>query len=465
VQYEQIENYIRTDRPDIWGRLLPLHVFYKNVITRKTAENCDFLACYEEAEQVAMEVIDWVETLPDDLVSSFDLLSQSHEELKQSQRITGRVLTSRANRLRRNLRRVLGLPPERDSVQNAFDADKLTASQSFIVVPDRRHPDSGLSAHDLRQFRLRRTYAINLAIADGLHDVATTFLGYDGLFLTLTLPGEYRHCSYEQAKAEISRRWKSVRRKARDRDILLLGMTALELHEDETPHYHIQLYVSPEHRAWVESQILDAFPNEIDRRDDAIKDIREVAGTSRYLTKDHGKPATSLSFIGLTRDIRNRYASVYKGRRHANLSDDRIARVSRLMANRTASGVILFLLRGFCDERLNRISARHPDFTYVTRPMQKVLTAFIHAIHFREVKDFTTSSRRMTSMVSHRIREAFPSVRFAAVPTCLYRNQEGVRPCGLPCERLKARSQPPPKGDKSASRKKYIDATREKSTD
>ncbi|MCO6161157.1 hypothetical protein NF685_14050, partial [Asaia lannensis NBRC 102526] len=121
MQYEEIESYIKTDRPDIWRRLYPLHGFYKDQITQITAENCVFLACYEEAEQVAREVIAWVETQPDDLVSGFDLLSQSHAELKELRRITGRVFTRKANRLRRNLRRVIGLHPEDDEVQQDFD--------------------------------------------------------------------------------------------------------------------------------------------------------------------------------------------------------------------------------------------------------------------------------------------------------------------------------------------------------
>lgn len=50
MQYEEIESYIRTNRPDIWRKLYPLHGFYRNEITRITAENCVFLACYEEAK-------------------------------------------------------------------------------------------------------------------------------------------------------------------------------------------------------------------------------------------------------------------------------------------------------------------------------------------------------------------------------------------------------------------------------
>ncbi|WP_241009706.1 hypothetical protein [Gluconobacter kondonii] len=76
MQYDEIDHWIRTTRPDIWRRLFPLHVFYKNVITKKIAENCEFLTCFEETEQIAMDVVTWVETLPEDLVSGFDLLSQ-----------------------------------------------------------------------------------------------------------------------------------------------------------------------------------------------------------------------------------------------------------------------------------------------------------------------------------------------------------------------------------------------------
>ncbi|MDR6182944.1 rolling circle replication-associated protein [Asaia bogorensis] len=447
MQYEEIESYIRADRPDIWRRLYPLNGFYKDQITRITAENCVFLACYEEAEQVAREVIAWVETQPDELLSGFDLLSQSYAELKELRRITGRVLTRKANRLRRNLRRVIGLLPEHDEVQQAFDNARTASAKSFIIIPDAEHPERSLSAHDLRQFHLSRNYAVNLAIADGIHDLAVNFLNHDGLFLTLTLPGKYRNCSYEQAKAEIGRRWKRVRRKARDRDILLLGMTALELHEDETPHYHIQLYVSPEHGAWVEEQILDAFPNELDRRDEAIKDIREVARASRYTTKDHGKPETSLTFIGLRKDIKRRYRGVFEGKDTSTLSEWRVSRARQLMKQKTLGGAVLLLLRGFADERLNRLSARHPDFHYAGTDTQKLQTMFLHTLHFRVAKDFRKTNTPRVSMISKAPKQANTASPFGPVPTCLYKNQEGVRACSLPCECMGSLGQPPPGRD------------------
>ncbi|WP_249197264.1 replication endonuclease [Gluconobacter wancherniae] len=445
VQYDEIDHWIRTTRPDIWRRLFPLHVFYKNEITQRIAENCEFLACFEETEQVAMDVVAWVETLPEDLVSGFNLLSQSYDELKQTQRITGQVLTRKANRLRRNLRRVLELSPERDRIQQSFDAEKLTASKTFIVVPDRQNPDTGLSAHDLRQWHLKKHYAVTLAIADSLHDFATGFLDYQGLFLTLTLPGTYHACSYEEAKAEISRRWKSVRRKAREKDILLLGMTALELQNDETPHYHIQLYVDPSQRAWLEEQILQAFPNEVDRQADAIKDIRDVLSVSRYLTKDYGKPETSLTFIGLTRDIRSRYTSIHAGKRYGTLSDARVATAHRLIKRKAFGGIALLLMRGFSDERLNRISTRHPDFHYVRRGMPRTLTALVHVMHFRTVKDFNASPVSQTSMVRHQVSVRTTVFHSDIVPACLDIYQEGVTSSAFGWERLCSRGQPPPK--------------------
>ncbi|WP_252350051.1 replication endonuclease [Gluconobacter cerinus] len=444
VQYDEIDHWIRTTRPDIWRRLLPLHGIYKNEITHKVAENCAFLACFEETEQVAMEIVDWVETLSDDLVSGFDLLSQSYDELKQTQRITGQVLTRKANRLRRNLRRMLELSPEHDRVQKAFDDEKLAASKSFIVVPDRQNPDTGLSAHTLRQWQLRKHYAVTLAIADSLHDFATGFLGYHGLFLTLTLPGEYHAFSYEEAKAEISRRWKTVRRKAREKDVLLLGMTALELQDDETPHYHIQLYIDPTQRAWLEEQILRAFPNEIERQDEAIKDIRDVLSVSLYLTKDYGKPETNLTFIGLTRDIRARYTSIYAGKRYGTLSDARIATAHRLIKRKAFGGTALLLMRGFSDERLNRISARHPDFHYVRPGMPRVLTALVHTMHFRTVKHFNASPVSQPSMVRHEGSARKTGVHSDFVPTCLNDYQEGVPASSHGWERLQSRGQPPP---------------------
>lgn len=169
-----------------------------------------------------------------------------------------------------------------------------------------------------------------------------------------------------------------------------------------------------------------------------------MLSVSLYLTKDYGKPETSLTFIGLTRDIRARYTSIYAGKRYGTLSDARIATAQRLIKRKVFGGTALLLMRGFSDERLNRISARHPDFHYVRTGMPRVLTALVHTIHFRTVKDFNASPVSQTSMVRQKVSAGKTGVHSDFVPTYLNDYQEGVPHIGLPYERLCSRSQPPP---------------------
>lgn len=295
MNYEQIEIVIRQNHPHIWQDLLSLHPTYKNQITRKIAENCGVSDCHELAEQVA----GWVMSCPEDVRDSFSLMSMTYEEIREKQRITKTKLTRKANLLRRNLRRILDIRPEQDQFQQQFDADKLESEKTYVIFQDSRNQEKRWTAFDAKQKEQRKRYAINHSIAEHIDDFCRNFLGYDGLFLSLTLPPEFHGCSYEEAMEEKSRRWTNIRRRLKYRNILHLGMSVIELQRDETPHCHIQLYVSPEHREEVQSIILQEFPNENDRKSDAIRDIWDAIGCIGYMLKDSDKTDSYVSFIGL----------------------------------------------------------------------------------------------------------------------------------------------------------------------
>lgn len=440
MKYENIEIILRNEYPKIWKNLLSLHHTYKNLITLKISENCHSFDCNEVAEHV----VDWFNSCPTDIKNNLYLMSLSYDELKEKQRITGKRLTRKSNLLRRNFRRYMNIRPDDDEFQLSFDKDKQDSEKSYIIISDSKNEDSGLSAHDIKQFNQRKKYSINRSIAEHIDDFAINFLQYVGLFLSLTLESEFHNCDYETAKKEINRRWKKIKRILKNKGILLLGMSVLELQKDETPHYHIQLYVNPSDREYVESVILKEFSNEIDRKNDSIKSIWDALGLISYCLKDSNKSDTYISFIGLQRDIKSRYNSVYNNQKYKNLSDWRISKSYKRMRENKPNGMILLLLRGFQDEKLNLLSSRHPDFHYLKTDIQKLQVMYLHCIHFREFKNLISDEKNIyTSMRTYKIINEFGNI-YNYVTTWVYNNQECIDAKKYYWECEKSRGQPPP---------------------
>ncbi|MFT8912950.1 hypothetical protein [Zymomonas mobilis] len=445
MKYEQIEIILTNEHPRIWKDLLSLHHTYKNQITEKTAENC---ACHD-VHEVAAQVAGWVMSCPEDVRDSFSLMSMTYDEIKEQQRITGQKLTRKSNRLRRNLRRILNIRPEDDQFQIQFDKDKIDSEKSYIVRYDSKSDNTGWTAYDAKQKNLRKRYAVNRSIAEHIDDSSVNFLNYEGLFLSLTLPSEYHGCSYETAKNEIARRWTNIHKRLKYRNILNLGMSIIELQRDETPHYHVQLYVAREHRELLESVIIEQFPNEHDRRNDAVKDIWDALGCIGYCLKDSTKTETYISFIGLTRDIKSRYDNVYNGKCHKDLSDWRISKARRMMFENKPAGAVLLMLRGFSDERLNSLSARHPAFYHVQTDIQKLQITYIHCIHFCAFNHFNNKSKEQKNNSCHRIKKMAVFSRFYTfLRSLVYVYQESNTFVFYSWECEKSRGQPPPRNEK-----------------
>ena len=440
MQYEQIEIYIREQYPDIWKKLLSLHHTYKNLISQKIAENCHSYSL----DEVAEHVVDFIASMPNEMRSNFSLMSLSYDEIRDQQRITKQRLTRKANLLRRNFRRYIDIRLEDDFFQQQFDTDKQDSEKSYIIIPDKDDSENGLSAHDIKIFNQRKKYSINHSIAEHVDDFSINFLQYVGLFLSLTLESDFHGCSYEDAKNEINRRLKKIKRILKNKDILLLGMSVLELQKDETPHYHIQLYVAPEHREYVESVILKEFSNEIDRKSDAIKDIWDAFGLINYCLKDSNKSDTYVSFIGLQRDIKARYNAVHHGNRYKDLSDRRISLSHKRIMEKQPNGMILLIIRAFQDERLNLLSSRHPDFHYLKNDIQKIQVMYLQCIHFGEFKNLIDHKKYIyTSMRTYKIINEFADI-YNYVPTYIYVYQECIDIIFYSWECVKSRGQPPP---------------------
>lgn len=440
MRYEQIEIYLRNYYPKIWHSLLSLHHTYKNLISQKIAEHCHSYSL----DEVAEHVVDWFNSCPNDLINSFGLMSLSYDEIKDRQRITKQRLTRKANLLRRNFRRYMDIRLEDDEFQIQFDNDKLDLEKSYIIFQDSKDSETDLSANDIKIFNQRKKYAVNHSIAEHVDDFAINFMNYEGLFLSLTLESEFHDYDYQTAKNEISKRWEKIKRILKNKYILLLGMSVLELQKDETPHYHIQLYVSSEHREYVESVILEQFPNEYDRRNEAIKDIWEVLGLISYALKDLNKSDTYISFIGLQRDIKSRYDAVYHNEKYKNLSDRRISLSHKRIRENKPNGMILLLIRGFSDERLNLLSARNMDFHYIKTDIQKLQVMYLYCIHFREFKNLIDNKKNIyTSMRTYKIINEFNDI-YDYVTSRVYVYQECVGMNFYYWECVKSRGSLPP---------------------
>ncbi|MEI8607930.1 replication endonuclease [Enterovibrio sp. Hal110] len=102
----------------------------------------------------------------------------------------------------------------------------------------------------------------------GCEDIATN-LGLTGLFLTLTTPSNYHNtykkggfinhwsgASPKDAQQYLNRTWAKIRAQLQRMDIRWFGVRVAEPHHDGTPHWHLLLWVKPEHTADVRDMFI-----------------------------------------------------------------------------------------------------------------------------------------------------------------------------------------------------------------
>ncbi|MGD8230744.1 replication endonuclease [Vibrio sp. TRT 1302] len=103
----------------------------------------------------------------------------------------------------------------------------------------------------------------------GCEDIGNE-LGLQGLFLTLTTPSKY-HNSYKKggfighwngasprdAQTYLNNVWQRIRAKLGRKDIRWFGVRVAEPHHDGTPHWHLLIWVKPEHKELVTEIFVD----------------------------------------------------------------------------------------------------------------------------------------------------------------------------------------------------------------
>jgi len=145
--------------------------------------------------------------------------------------------------------------------------------------------------------------------ARGFQEIAEA-AGHRCLMVTLTAPsafhawlrsGErnprYNGASPREAQAWINRQWARARAALKRRKVLYYGFRAAEPHHDGTPHWHIVLYVQPEHVEALKAQLVKSwlreYPDEPGAREYRVKFIEEnpskgsgVGYLAKYVAKN-----------------------------------------------------------------------------------------------------------------------------------------------------------------------------------
>lgn len=108
-----------------------------------------------------------------------------------------------------------------------------------------------------------------------------TKLGLKGFFVTLTLPGHFHPnpsagkntwngSTPEQGHDELHRLWRLVQREVNRKFGKLMGIRVEEPQEDGCPHWHLLVYIKPEHEAQLRKIIERYFGNGIAAQVEAI---------------------------------------------------------------------------------------------------------------------------------------------------------------------------------------------------
>lgn len=306
------------------------------------------------------------------IIDSFELASFSYRELLYHQRITNQRLTQKANRARINIRRVLKIERDEDEVQQRFDEDKKTRYEQMKF--------GGISVQDSIEKKTRNNRARDWSIAQSLNDAMIvagfhSVSGQSGYFLTLTLPSKFHFTSYELANDAIQKSLENIKRRAERENVVWTGTYAIELHKDETPHIHIIYYVRDydydvygyeTDKQKLEKIIFDEFIEEkINHEKNAgiNQTIWNFDGVLRYIFKDYRKPNVKHGFIGLRRDIKSIWNSIYVkdfgNKSLSYLSDSRLFKISTIIRDDELNKYTLFCLQVFKSVELNRFAHKN----------------------------------------------------------------------------------------------------------
>lgn len=328
------------------------------------------------------------------------MVSLSYAELRQHYGITGQKLSAKADKARINIRKALSISKDDDEVQQKFDADKASRYKSIKY--------NGFSVQDSIDKKKKNNKARDWAISECLEASArlaglTPSAHESGYFISLTLPGKYHSMTYEQANDEINRRLNGIKRDAERADILWLGIYKIHGHKDETPHLHIIYFVNNDNKKDLDKLtkiFFKYFQQEEERWEKNYSINQKITyfdGVLGYLFKDHGEPNVRTGFIGLRKDIKKVWNSLYTDdygdSSLSYLSDERMWIAKQLMSvkeettylnkqglekYRTGQNInhdtdmytvspayTLFSISGFRDDRINKLGQNDNKIDYI----------------------------------------------------------------------------------------------------
>lgn len=143
----------------------------------------------------------------------------------------------------------------------------------------------------------------------GFEDLADEY-GYIGVFVTITAPSKYHACHSKggfvdnwmgnnprQSQAYLCNVWAKIRAKLSRDEIRYFGFRVVEPHHDGTPHWHLLVFLDPEHRDAAETIMrkyaLEVDSNEAGAAENRFKfvDIEKEKGSAtgyiaKYISKN-----------------------------------------------------------------------------------------------------------------------------------------------------------------------------------
>lgn len=445
MDYDNLEQHIYENDIKTYDILNALTPFYRYKLYQKIKENSR-LSDDCDAREWAENIIRMLPRLKKSVVDTFELVSFSHEEIRHIHGITGQKLSSKANRARITIRKALGISRDDDEVQKQFDADKASRYKTLKY--------NGYSVQDSINQKKKNNKARDWAISECV-EASARLAGLtpspcdSGYFISLTLPGKYHAIAFEQANDEINHRLNSIKKYAERADILWLGIYKIHGHQDETPHLHIIYYVADTDKEKLEKILFKFFKNEEARWEENYsinQRITDFDGCLGYLFKDHGEPNVRTGFIGLRRDIRKVWNSLYTGdygdSSLSYLSDGRMWIAKKLMKVRQETEYVqedkiilvspaytLFALHGFKDDRLNNLGRKdnHPAHTDI-----------------RKMKEYINPVKTLYRYKNTRKTLSLSAVNSDCGKSYLYINTKNVLRIFFDYLAIKARGQPPP---------------------
>jgi len=177
------------------------------------------------------------------------------------------------------------------------------AAERALKARGLQHTKTGekISLFDVAQYAREGRIAELYTFAKGLADYAAA-RGLTWCMTTLKLPGEwhpnprngnctYNGASFEQMHEKLTNTWKLIRTQAHNRGIKIMGLRVTEAHKDGCPHWHLMVYIAPEHREAWENLVCEYAPGQQSdfswawTPGEAAARGKRAAGSASYLLK------------------------------------------------------------------------------------------------------------------------------------------------------------------------------------